>query len=144
MSPGEKKHIETLSKVSLKGLSGKELREVEYARSVTDLLNTIAMRKTGWRKEIKDKDGNLSHHWIVEAKMWKWGEVKPVNPVVIEMKNFLEGQSKAAGNIGYISYKDIEPLIQGISAFSENNPSLPITEAATQYLSQQFQPVGAR
>ena len=144
MSPGEKEHIETLSKVSTVGLSGKELREVEYAQSLTSLLNTINRNKTGWRKAIGDKDGNFSHHWLVEAKMWKWGEVEPVNPVVIAMKDFLIGQSRAAGNIGYFSYKDIESLIQGISAYSENNPSLPITEVAAQYLSQQAQPVGAR
>ena len=148
LSPGQKDDVERQASYDLEGIrkeiSRKEIEEIETAKYLFSAFKWVDEQKEGWRKAIFDPEGNVVNNWIVDAKMWKWGEAEPLNPVTNSIYNYLEKQSKERGTIGNIRYSDVEPLIQGIVNYLEMNPGIRPDEGAVQYLNSLQQPAGVR
>jgi len=148
LSPGQKDDVERQASYDLeairKEISRKEIEEIETAKYLHAAFKWVDEQKKGWRKAIFDPEGNVVNNWIVDAKMWKWGEAEPINPVTKSIYNYLEKQSKERGTIGTIRYSDVEPLIQGIVNYLEMNPGVRPDEGAAQYLNSLQQPAGVR
>jgi len=149
LSPEERKAVDRqasykLTEENRKKLSKKEIENIETAKYLDAAFKQIDREKEGWRKAITDPQGNVVNNWIVDAKMWKWGDTEPLNPVTKSIYNYLEKQSKERGNLGNFRYSDIEPLIQGIINYLEMNPNVRPDEGAVQYLNTLKQPAGVR
>ena len=114
--------------------------EIEKAQGTKFLIDRLNDHKKLWRQKPEN--------WLVEATLWKWNaDIKPSNPITIEMEKVLKHRSKMEGNLEYYSHRDIKPLISELTRYIEANPGVEKPEdletLAVQYLQNLRQPVGA-